>query len=310
MTAAVPRELLKLAVTGRELGWRIRDARKGWLRWYAPDGVTIVSTKARFEDRRQLANAVTELARAGLKVQERPRKPADAPSYSYNGRIPTMAIEEVAPALTTASTVAAKIVTCRYRLVTGCTGSWSSDPGRMAHEKVSHADLLVTLRVCPECGMDCKDEITRARHLSDQHGIRARCPRRQELDALQAQSILKARKEDVPGGTPSPAARVPVPDDAPAVRWQPPAPPVPPATPAAVSAPSNGTGVFEPDGHPDLGPSPNGHSPELDLSAAQDMFIAMAAEVEELRAWKAAHEGDAVLVAEIGALYARRAAQD
>jgi hypothetical protein len=106
-------------------------------------------------------------------------------------------------------------------------------------------------------------------HLKVEHGIRAGSEKRQELDAKQVEAILKATAR--PDDTLSPATQVPVPDDA----QQPNRP--------LLDRPRL-SGVFEPDGHPDLAPWANGHSPAaLDLSAVRDMFAALVAEVERLR---------------------------
>jgi hypothetical protein len=171
-------------------------------------------------------------------------------------------------------TTVALVQGCRYRYATGCGATYraAQKQGLYAHEKstAAHALHRVTLRDCPECGAGCGDEIKRGMHLKVEHGIRAGSEKRQELDAVQVKAILEATAR--PDDALSPAAQVPVPDDA----QQPNRP--------LLDRPRL-SGVFEPDGHPDLAPWANGHSPAaLDLSAARDMFAALIAEVERLRA--------------------------
>src|ERR1035441_7113402 len=131
---------------------------------------------------------------------------------------------------------------CRYRYATGCTAEYNSRPGLNAHEKSGplHSDHRITLRDCPECGASCGNEMKRGMHMAAEHGLAAGSERRQELDARQVKELYDARQD------------VPVAVDAVMLG-------------AAPSA--NGSGVFEPDGHPDLAPWANGHSPAaLDLS--------------------------------------------
>ena len=188
-------------------------------------------------------------------------------------------------------TTVAALQGCRYRYAPdpGCTATYGAaqKQGLYAHEKstAAHALHRVTLRDCPECGAGCGDEIKRGMHLKVEHGIRAGSEKRQELDAKQVEAILKATAR--PDDTLSPAAQVPVPDDA----QQPNRP--------LLDRPRL-SGVFEPDGHPDLAPWANGHSPAaLDLSAAQDFLSALLAEVETLRAENARLKADTILLAQI-----------
>jgi hypothetical protein len=156
---------------------------------------------------------------------------------------------------------------CRYRYATGCTAEYNSRPGLNAHEKSGplHSDHRITLRDCPECGASCGNEMKRGMHMAAEHGLAAGSERRQELDARQVKELYDAR-QDVPV-----AAEVPVPDDAPAAQW----PSVQQGTAATAPSPALTAPPV----------SPNGHSPAaLDLSAARDMFAALVAEVERLRA--------------------------
>ena len=179
-------------------------------------------------------------------------------------------------------TTASDMWQCRYRYATNCTTTSIAKQGMYTHEKsaVAHADHRVTLRDCPECGMPCGDEGKRGMHMAAEHGIRAGSEYRQELDAKQVEAIFKARQAE--------AAALPAEPDAPAEEDYELADPYRPI-PSGYEALESLNGA-----------APNGHSPAaLDLSAAQDMFIAMAAELKELRAWKAAHEADAALLAQM-----------
>ena len=147
------------------------------------------------------------------------------------------------------------VLECRYRLATGCDRTYAAEKkqGMYAHEKISaaHEGHRVTLRDCPVCGRPCGDEVQRATHLAlpepAGHGIAATSARRRELDAVQVKKLYDEQYAPAP----------------------------------AESAALNGTGVFEPDGHPSL----NGDSPAvLDLPAVVGMFGVLVAEVERLRA--------------------------
>lgn len=158
----------------------------------------------------------------------------------------------------TTATDSATVLKCRYRYATGCTADYATKPGLSAHEKNFHAEQRVELRVCPECGTDCGTEMARAAHLSNEHGIRAGTPRRQELDALQVQELLGTRTPD--GAAAAQAAEPPAPAE----------PRAPQAEPAAAVAP---------------GGKPAG-APELPV--VRNILAALVDEVEALRAENAA----------------------
>ena len=167
-------------------------------------------------------------------------------------------------------TTVALVQGCRYRYATGCGATYraAQKQGLYAHEKstAAHALHRVTLRDCPECGAGCGDEIKRGMHLKVEHGIRAGSEYRQELDAVQVKAIFKARQAEA-------AAAVPAEPDAPAEED---------AERANLHRPI--AAVYEALEALN-GSAPNGHSPAaLDLSAARDMFAALVAEVERLRA--------------------------
>jgi hypothetical protein len=100
----------------------------------------------------------------------------------------------------TTAVESATVLKCRYRYATGCTADFTTKPGLSNHEKNMHAGHRVELRVCPECEADCGSDMARAAHLSNEHGIRAGSPRRQELDARQVQRLFAVR----PAGEPAP----------------------------------------------------------------------------------------------------------
>jgi hypothetical protein len=104
--------------------------------------------------------------------------------------------------------------------------------------------------------------MARAQHLSSEHGIRARSPERQEVDARQVKELYVARYSAGPDDSADTAA-VPV-----------------------LPVPS-------PNGH---APAP------LDLAAAQDAFAALVAEVEVLRAENAALKAEAATFAQVRSL--------
>lgn len=150
----------------------------------------------------------------------------------------------------------ATILKCRYRYANGCAAEYTKRSGLYQHEKqgTAHALHRIELRDCPECGVSCADEAGRSQHLSDEHGIRAATERRQELDARQVQELWDASR------------------------------------PAAPAAAANGhSPAASQNGHPGA----NGHHPAaLDLFAARDIFAALIAEVETLRAAPAALEAE------------------
>ena len=147
------------------------------------------------------------------------------------------------------------VLKCRYRLATGCTYTSKSQPGLHVHEKsgAGHAGHRIVLTACPVCGDDQGDEMGRALHLSQVHGIRAKSERRQDLDARQVKEIYAERY--------GAAAGLDAAD----------APDAPDEVPEAPSA---------------LAPGTNGHAPvsgTLVLADAQHAFGALVDEVEALR---------------------------
>jgi hypothetical protein len=158
---------------------------------------------------------------------------------------------------------------CRYRLVTGCTATFGTQPGRIAHEKKAHADILVALLDCPECPERLADEAGRGMHMANAHGLAASSERRQELDALQVQKILAAST-------------------------------VPAVVPPVVASP------FATAPQAPVMPSPNGHSapPPAPYGAVRDQLAALIAEVKALREENAALKADSAALAEIRAMLA------
>ena len=164
---------------------------------------------------------------------------------------------------------------CRYRYATGCTAKYDTKHSVLSHERtaVAHDGHRVTLLDCPRhfmtdaersridepvCLARCGSEAMRAMHLSNDHRITANSARRSELDALQVKEAYDAQQTAGPDAT---------------------------ANLSAEPAVLNGTGTFEPNP-----PSVNGHAPaEPDVAAAQVIFAALIAEVQEHRAWRAAH---------------------
>ena len=184
------------------------------------------------------------------------------------------------------------VLQCRYRLATGCTAEYGSKQGMYAHEKQgpAHADHRVTLRDCPVCGTGCGDEPKRGMHLSNEHGITAGSERRQELDARQVKELYDEQCSG--GGHAFPAGALEVLD----------------ATANVLGGHgANGAQPSEPGSGEDLGPSLNGHGPAVfdDLSAARDMFVALVAEVETLRAAVAELEPDAARYRQIKSMVAK-----
>jgi hypothetical protein len=102
----------------------------------------------------------------------------------------------------------ALVLTCRYRLATGCEAKVNSRQAlQNHHNSAAHADDQVTLTACPVCGTDFGGEQPRAVHLSIAHGIAAQSQQRLDLDARQVADIFAAQDGPVAtfaGGPPAP----------------------------------------------------------------------------------------------------------
>jgi hypothetical protein len=61
-------EITRLIRVATKAGWQIKPGNGGHLKWFAPDGLTIVVSPSTPSDWRSMKNHVARLRRAGLDV--------------------------------------------------------------------------------------------------------------------------------------------------------------------------------------------------------------------------------------------------